>query len=406
MKSIILLGDGMADGPVAELGNLTPLAAARKPAMNRIAREGRSGLFRTLEPGMSSGSAAANLSVLGYDPCLLFPNGDGRSVLEAASLGIELAGDDLALRANLITIEDGRIRSHSAGHISSGEARVLIEELSDRFRDRGIRLYPGLSYRHILVMPGGNPAISCTPPHDHLGLEFEPLMVKPASPSAKATADLLNGLILDSRPSLETHEVNRKRKAGGKLPANSIWPWSPGIKPRIMTLQDRFQISSGAVICAVDLIKGIGKYAGLEVVDVPGATGGYDTDYEAKADACLESIRTHDFVYVHVEAPDEAGHEKNAALKKNCIEDLDSRLVARILDGLGESIRGVRIALLTDHPTPVATGAHARDPVPVSIMGPGFEPDSVDRYDESSASRGGLGMLAGDEFIRMMLKKA
>jgi len=237
-------------------------------------------------------------------------------------------------------------------------------------------------------------------------LEFEPLMIKPASPSAKATADLLNRLILDSRPLLEGHDVNRKRKAGGKLPANSIWPWSPGIKPRIMTLQDRFQISSGAVICAVDLIKGIGKYAGLEVVDVPGATGGYDTDYEAKADACLESIRTHGLVYVHVEAPDEAGHEKNAVLKKKCIEDLDSRLVARILEGLGDSIRDTRIALLTDHPTPVATGAHARDPVPVSIMGPGFGPDSVDRYDESSASRGGLGMLAGDEFIRMMLENS
>ncbi|MBN1893986.1 cofactor-independent phosphoglycerate mutase [bacterium] len=403
MKSIILLGDGMADGPVAELGNQTPLAAARKPAMDRIAREGRSGLFRTLEPGMSSGSAAANLSVLGYDPRVLFPNGDGRSVLEAASLGIELAAEDLALRVNLITIEDGKIRSHSSGHISSAESRILIEALALRFRDRGIRLVPGLSYRHLLVVPGGNPALSCTPPHDHLGSAFEPLLVRPESPEAKPTADLLNGLIRDSQPLLDSHEVNRERTATGKLPANSIWPWSPGIKPQIQTLQERFRISSGAVICAVDLIKGIGKYAGLEVKDVPGATGGYDTDYEAKADACLEAIRSHDLVYVHVEAPDEAGHEKNAVLKKKCIEDLDSRLVARILDGLGDSIRDTRIALLTDHPTPVATGAHGRDPVPVSIMGPGFEPDGIDRYDESSASRGQLGMLAGDAFIKLIL---
>jgi 2,3-bisphosphoglycerate-independent phosphoglycerate mutase len=399
MKAIIILGDGMADYPVPELDGRTPLMAAKKPAMDRIAREGRTGLFQTIEPDMPTGSAVANLSVLGYDPRTAF---QGRGVLEAASLGVQLSDTDMAARINLICVEEGRIRSHSAGHISNEEAHRLVADLSAHFRDLNIRLFPGLSYRHLIVVPGGDARLECAPPHDHIGEPAQDLLVRPLEPSAQPTADLLNRVILESQPFLQDHPINQKRAAEGQQLANSLWPWSPGVKPQMATFPERFGVR-GAVITAVDLVKGLGVYAGLDVIEVEGATGLYDTNYEGKADACLRALERRDFVYVHVEAADEAGHERNLELKIRCIEDLDQRLIRRVLEGLEARGWEAVIAVLPDHPTPVAHGKHTRDPVPVAIWDPRQEPDTVDRFDEESVKAGALGHLRGAEFIETVV---
>jgi 2,3-bisphosphoglycerate-independent phosphoglycerate mutase len=400
MKSIVIIGDGMADYPVPELDGKTPLMAAETPAMDRIANEGRTGTFQTIDEDMPTGSAVANLSVLGYDPREAF---QGRGVLEAASLGVTLAPTDLAARINLICVEEGDIRSHSAGHISNEEAHRLIHDLNAHFHDMPITLVPGLSYRHLLVVPDGDPNLECAPPHDHVGERAQDLLVKPRQPQAQATADLLNRLILESQEFLQDHPINQKRSDAGKQRANSLWPWSPGRKPQMKTFRERFGVT-GAVITAVDLIKGLGIYAGLDVIEVEGATGLYDTNYEGKADACLDALTAgRDFVYVHVEAADEAGHEQDLDLKIRCIEDLDHRLIQRVLDGL--EARGIEavVAVLPDHPTPISSGKHVRDPVPVAVHDPRQQPDSVERFDEESVKAGGLGYMRGEAFIETVM---
>ena len=404
MKYIIFLGDGMADYPIAELGGKTPLMVAKKPAMDRIAREGRTGLFRTIGPEMQTGSAIANLSVLGYNATELFQGTEGRGVLEAASLGIHLDGNDMAMRVNLICIEDGKIRSHSAGHITNEEAHALIRDAQSRFKDWDLRIYPGLSYRHVLVVPGGEFRLECFPPHDHVGKPWKELAIKPMSAEGKKTADLLNRLVEESQPFLEAHPVNQRRKKEGKQAANSLWPWAPGKKPVMQTLQQRFGIS-GAAITAVDLIKGLAIYAGMKPIAVPGATGLYDTDYEGKADAALKALEDADFVYIHVEAPDEAGHEKDLLLKIRCIEDLDRRLIQRVLEGLDKRGWEYTAAVLPDHPTPIANGNHTREPVPVAIRFPNLPPDPVRSFDEESVKSGSLGLMAGPQFIEAFFQK-
>jgi 2,3-bisphosphoglycerate-independent phosphoglycerate mutase len=399
MKAVVILGDGMADYPVPELGGKTPLMAAATPAMDWLAGHGRNGLFRTIGPGMSNGSAVANLTVLGYDPAVDYT---GRGVLEAASLGIALRDDDLVLRVNLICIADGKLSSHSAGHISNGEAEILIGDLSPRCGEMGIRLFRGLGYRHLAVIRGGDDRLGCTEPHDHIGEPAAGRMVKPLHPDAKDTADLLNRMILESRSFLEDHPVNRGRAAAGKPKANSLWPWSPGKKPSMQSFKSKYG-ASGAVISAVDLIKGIAIHAGMDVIRVEGATGLYDTDYEGKADACLEALKTHDFVYVHVEAADEAGHDRDLRLKMRCIEDLDRRCVGRILEGLKRAETKAVVAVLPDHPTPVRLGSHVSDPVPVAVWDPRLSPDGVTRFDEESAGSGALGLMEGQTFIRIVL---
>jgi 2,3-bisphosphoglycerate-independent phosphoglycerate mutase len=398
MKYVIFLGDGMADYPVPELGGKTPLMAAKKPAMDRIAREGCTGRFQTIAPEMLTGSAIANLSVLGYNATELFQGTEGRGVLEAASLGIDLADNDLAMRVNLICIEDGKIRSHSAGHITDAEAHALIQDAKSYFKDWNLQLHPGLSYRHVLVVPNGEFRLECFPPHDYVGAPWRDLTIRPMTPAGKETADLLNRLIEASQPLLENHPVNRKRHAEGKQAANSLWPWAPGKKPRMKTLQERFGVS-GAVIAAVDLIKGLAIYAGMKPIAVEGATGLFNTNYEGKADAALKALEEVDFVYIHVEAADEAGHEKNAALKIQCIEDLDKRLIQRVLDGLERKGWESTVAVLPDHPTPVSSGNHTRDPVPVAIRAPRMKSDSVVRFDEESVKNGSLGLMTGAQFI-------
>jgi 2,3-bisphosphoglycerate-independent phosphoglycerate mutase len=415
VKYIIFLADGAADFPVPELGNKTPLQVAKKPAIDRIARLGRCGSFVTVDDDMPPGSEVANLTVLGYNAHECY---QGRGVIEAASMGVKLNDTDIAMRCNLICIADGRIKNHSAGHISTEEAHKLIRYIDRYIGDDDARFFPGVSYRHLLVLDQGSTDFECSPPHDHVGEKVEDLMIVAKSDEAKPTVARLNQMIRTSWELLPRHKVNQERVKAGKDPANSIWLWSQGRKPKMKTLKEQYGIT-GAVISAVDLIKGLGVYAGLDVIDVPGATGLIDTNYEGKADACLEALADHDFVYVHVEATDEAGHSRDVKQKVRGIEYLDSRLVARVMKGIENgdctglrphprgrglsSFSPVTVAVLPDHLTPVATGNHVHGPVPVAILTPGVAPDSVQTYDEAACVLGSLGQLHGDQFIRTVL---
>ncbi|MHC5037229.1 MAG: cofactor-independent phosphoglycerate mutase [Planctomycetota bacterium] len=405
MKSIIIIGDGMSDRPLEALGGKTPLQAARTPHFDRIAARGRMGLFRTIPKGQSLGSAVANLSVLGYDPAKTFR---GRAVLEAASMGVALEPEDVALRCNLIALDGDRIKNHSAGHITSEEAAKIIatldEELGGERAERPVRFYPGISYRHLLVLKGAwaFPEVQCAPPHDHVGEPTAGLLPKALADSAEPAAARLVDLYEKALPLLASHPVNLARRSAGKDEAAAIWPWSPGRKPEMQTFQERFGVR-GAVISAVDLVIGLGCYAGMKPIHVEGATGLEDTNYEGKAQACLDALDEYDMVYVHVEATDEAGHAKDLDLKIRCIEYLDQRLVRLVLDGVEAKGIDANIALLPDHPTPVETGSHSDEPVPVAVTGPGIEPDAVQAYDEDGAAKGSLGLLEGDRFIRLVL---
>jgi 2,3-bisphosphoglycerate-independent phosphoglycerate mutase len=401
MKYIVILGDGMADEPIPMSGGQTPLQAARKPYMDLLARKGRNGLLSTIPPGFKPGSEIANLSVLGYDLNRVF---EGRGSLEAASMGVPIEPGELAMRCNLITVQDDKIKNHSAGHISTEEAGELIEFLQEKLGDETVSFYPGVSYRHLLKVKNGNKALHATPPHDVPGTPFREVLVQAETPEAQSTADLLNGLILKSQALLAAHPVNQKRVREGKDPANSIWPWSPGYKPDMQTFQELYGLS-GSVISAVDLIKGIGVYAGLAPIEIEGATGLYDTNYAGKAQAALDALKTGDFVYLHIEAPDEAGHEGNVKLKIRTIEDLDAQVVGPIFEAVSTWDEPVAIAVLPDHPTPCRIKTHTDAPVPFIIYKPGTEPDSVSVYDEESARSGIYGTLVGDRFIREFLKK-
>ena len=402
MKHIIILGDGMADERIAKLNNQTPLEAANKPYMDLLAKKGRCGLLHTVPNGFKPGSEIANMCVLGYDVRTEF---EGRGSLEAASIGVAIQEGEMAMRCNLICVQDGKIKNHSAGHISNEEAKELIEFLEAELGNEIFCFHNGISYRHLLIMKGGNKAISCTPPHDVPGTEVEKVLVKADNADAENTAKLLNEIILKSQELLENHPVNLKRKAAGKDPANSIWVWSPGYKPSMKTLKDKFGISSGAVISAVDLIKGIGIYAGLESIEVEGATGLYDTNYEGKAEAAINALKENDFVFLHVEASDEAGHEGDIDLKVKTIEYLDSRIVKPIYEEVSKWNEPVSIAILPDHPTPCAIKTHTASAIPFIIYNPEKEADKVEVYDEFSVKEGSYGVLNEDEFIKSFLKK-
>ncbi len=405
MKTVIILGDGMSDEPIERLGGKTPLMAAKKPNMDRIAREGQVGLFSTIPKGQPNGSAVANLSVLGYDPATTF---QGRAVLEAASMEVPLYPPDVALRLNLIAVEDGKIKNHSAGHISTDEAETLIlaldQQLGGGYGDQPLTIHPGVSYRHLLALreEWASPDIICAPPHDHVGETVSSLMPRARTKEAEPTEAKLVELYEQASSILENHPVNAARKARGEDMANAIWPWSPGRRPTMKTFQDRFGIK-GAVISAVDLVKGLGYYAGMTVLNVPGATGLWDTNYESKALNCVNALEHHGLVYVHVEATDEAGHAQDLDLKIKCIEMLDKRLIGPILNFIDERQIEVSVAVLPDHPTPVETGKHSSDPVPVAIRRPGLSPDSVQFYDEEQAATGDLGHMQGEDFIRQAL---
>jgi len=397
VKYIILLGDGMADEPIESLGNQTPLQFARTPSMDQLAKQGNSGLLATVPHGMHPGSEVANLSVLGYDPASVL---EGRGSLEAASMGIDILPGELAMRCNLICIENGKIKNHSAGHISSIEAMALIRFLDRELGNKDVQFFPGVSYRHLLKLKGGDKRLDCTPPHDVRGTDFREVMIRPLCEDAQATAAFLNRLIIRSQTLLEDHPLNLIRKHKDKDQANSIWLWSPGYKPQMKKLSEEYPVRTGAVISAVDLIKGIGIYAGLESINVVGATGLYNTNYEGKAEAALKALKEKDFVYLHIEASDEAGHEGNVEMKVKTIEDIDHRVLKTIMEETAKWDEPVTIALLPDHPTPCRIKTHTGSPVPFVIYKPGTAPDEVTEYNEFSVMKGKYGLLKGNEFMK------
>ncbi|MCD8167095.1 MAG: cofactor-independent phosphoglycerate mutase [Bacteroides sp.] len=402
MKYIIILGDGMADWPVPSLHHKTLLQYADTPYMDLLARMGRTGLLATVPEGFHPGSEIANMAIFGYDLKEVY---EGRGSLEAASMGVELQPGDMAIRCNLICVEDEKIKNHSAGHISTEEANELMHFLQEKLGNENIRFYPGIAYRHLLVIKGGKKELECTPPHDVPSQPFRPLLVKALTENARSTAQLINDLILRSQELLKDHPVNQKRIAEGKDPANSIWPWSPGYRPDMKTLSEIYpKIKSGSVISAVDLIHGIGRYAGLKSIEVEGATGLFDTNYAGKVNAALKALETDDFVYLHIEASDEAGHEGKVDLKLRTIEDLDSKVVGPLYETVKEWKEPVAIAVLPDHPTPCELRTHTADPIPFLIWKPGEEPDSVQVFDEDSVKEGVYGLMKENEFINEFLK--
>ncbi len=401
MKYIIILGDGMADWPVKEFGDKTILQHARKPYMDMLARKGRTGMLKTVPDGFHPGSEVANMTVMGYDVTKSF---EGRGVLEAANIGVDIKPGQMGMRCNIICIENGLIKNHSAGHISTPEADEIVKTLEKELGNDKVHFYTGIQYRHLLVIDGGRKELICTPPHDVPGQPFKGLMIKAATPEAEPTAQLLNDLILRSQEILAKHPVNLKRIAEGKDPANSIWPWSPGYRPAMQPISELYpNIRKSSVISAVDLIKGIGHYAGMKVIDVEGATGLFDTNYEGKAQAAIDALKTDDFVYLHVEAPDEAGHEGNFTLKNRTVEDLDNRLIGPIYEEVSKWDEPVAIAVLPDHPTPCAHRTHTSDPIPFLIYAPGMEPDGVTAFDEESCKQGAYGNIEGIEFTKIFL---
>lgn len=401
MKHIVILGDGMADLPVERLGGKTLLQYARKPMMDQLAREGRTGRLITIPEGFPPGSEVANTAILGYDLNEVY---EGRGPLEAASIGYEMADDDLALRCNIITLGDGRIITHNGGNLETTDGDALISYLNEHLGNERVRFITGIQYRHLLIIKGGNKHLVCAPPHDHPDDEWRPLMVKAETPEAQATADLLNDLILRSQELLPKHPYNIERARKGLRQANSIWPWSGGYRPKMQTLMQQFpEIKSGSVISAVDLIRGIGHYAGLRIIEVEGATGLADTNYEGKAMAAIDALKHDDFVFVHVEASDEAGHDGDLELKLKTIEYLDQRLIAPIYREVQTWGETVCMAVLPDHLTPVEKRIHVGQPVPFLIWHRDIEPDHVQHYDEVSCVSGGYGLLRLRQFMETLM---
>ena len=386
MKHIIILGDGMADHPVERLGGKTLLQYADTPYMDMLAKNGRTGRLITIPEGFQPGSEVANTAILGYDLNEVY---EGRGPLEAASIGYDMRTDDMAMRCNIITLADGRIKNHHGGHLTTEQSDILIKYLDRQLGNEDIKFITGIQYRHLLIIRGGNKHIVCAPPHDHPEEEWRQLMVRPEHGwenrrdgdrmTAQQTADIINTLILKSQQLLEQHPFNKERAAQQKDAANSIWPWSGGYRPKMDTLQQMYpQIKEGDVISAVDLIRGIGRYAGLNRVTVEGMTGLADTNYENKAQAAIDMLRQHDFVYLHVEASDEAGHDGDLELKLKTIENLDRRIVKPVYEEVSTwTDTPVCIAILPDHPTPVELRIHVAEPVPFIIWHPGITPDGV-----------------------------
>lgn len=413
MKHIIILGDGMADHPVGRLGGKTLLQYADTPYMDMLAKNGRTGRLITIPEGFQPGSEVANTAILGYDLNEVY---EGRGPLEAASIGYDMRADDMAMRCNIITLADGRIKNHHGGHLTTEQSDILIKYLDRQLGNEDIKFITGIQYRHLLIIRGGNKHIVCAPPHDHPEEEWRRLMVRPEHGwenrrdgdrmTAQQTADIINTLILKSQQLLEQHPFNKERAAQQKDAANSIWPWSGGYRPKMDTLQQMYpQIKEGDVISAVDLIRGIGRYAGLNRVTVEGMTGLADTNYENKAQAAIDMLRQHDFVYLHVEASDEAGHDGDLELKLKTIENLDRRIVKPVYEEVSTwTDIPVCIAILPDHPTPVELRIHVAEPVPFIIWHPGITPDGVETYDEVSCVSGSYGLLRLEEFMNKFME--
>lgn len=385
----------MADYPLKELGGKTPLQGANTPNMDKIALNGVSGLLKTVPDNMTPGSDVANLSIFGYNPEKYYT---GRGPIEAASIGAKMDEQDVAFRCNLITEKSGLLSDFNADHISTVEASEIIETLNTKFHDVG-KFYLGTSYRHLFVTKKPNSAnLISTPPHDVVN---EPINNNLLKPSTDASAIELNNVMEESKKILENHPVNQKRMEEGKNPANMIWLWGQGVKPALPNFKDKYGVKA-ATITGVDLIKGLGVYMGLTNIEVPGATGYFDTDYCAKAKNTVDALEDHDMVFVHVEAPDEAGHAGDLEEKIKAIERIDDRIIGKLLDEL-PSFKEYSIAVLPDHPTPISIRTHTRDPVPFSMFSSNGESDTVNQYDEESVKNGVMGISWGYEFIEKFL---
>lgn len=422
MKHLVILGDGMADHPVERLGGKTPLQYSRTPYMDKLAGMGRCGRLITIPDGFHPGSEVANSSILGYDQNEVY---EGRGPLEAASIGYEMQPGDLALRCNIICIENEKIKNHHGGHLTTDEAAVLIKYLDEELGNERVKFIPGIQYRHLMVVKGGNKHIVCAPPHDYPNGKWKELLVRADDdyvPSedeetyidasgktctrmtADETALLLNKMIEKSQELLAAHPFNKMRSQKGIDLANSIWPWGGGYRPSMEIFSKMYpEVKSGAVISAVDLIRGIGHYAGFRNIIVDGATGLFDTNYEGKAKAALDALHTDDFVFLHVEASDEAGHDGNLDLKIKTIENLDHRIIEPIFKEISTWNEAVSIAVLPDHPTPVELRTHVNEPVPFLIYYPGIQADNVEVFDEQSCVSGGYGLLKLQQFMHTFM---
>lgn len=399
----------MADHPVGRLNGKTLLQYADTPNLDFIASKGRNGILSTIPAGFHPGSEVANTVILGYDLTKVY---EGRGPLEAASIGYEMQPEDLALRCNIITVAGGKIANHHGGHLNTNEGDILISYLNEKLGNDRVQFIAGIQYRHLLVIKGGNKHLLFAPPHDHPKGHWQELLSRPLEdPNQDAsrmtpaeTANLINDLIVKSQTLLESHPFNIERKKTGTPQANSIWPWGGGYRPNMQSLQVMYpQIRKGAVISAVDLIRGIGRLAGLRVIDVDGITGQWDTNYEGKTRAALEALQTDDFVFLHIEASDEAGHDGDLELKLRTIENLDKRVVGPILDYIRKTGKDISIALLPDHPTPVEIRTHVDEPVPFAIWHQGIEGDSVEHFDEMSCRSGIYGHLKHQQFMPTFL---
>ena len=396
MKYIVLIGDGMADEPLQEIGNRTVLQKARTPNMDYLTKNGRAGLARTVPEGMPPGSDVANMSILGYDPKKYYT---GRAPLEASSMGIGLEKDDVAFRCNLITIRDEKIADYSSGHITSEEAEEIINTIQGELGNDKFSFYPGISYRHLMVAKNGLGANTiCTPPHDVIDEDRNLHMPKGED------KEILNELTERSMEILKDHPVNLKRDREGKNTANSIWLWGQGYAPAFTDFKELYGLK-GAIISAVDLVKGLGIYAGFDVIEVPGATGYLDTNYIGKAEYAIESLKEHDIVFVHVEAPDEAGHMGKLQEKIRAIEDFDEKVVGTILRAAREFDEEVRILVLPDHPTPISIRTHTSDPVPFAMYSTAEENvDDAEAFNEEEVKRGSFDTVYAADLISILIE--
>jgi len=399
LKYLVLVGDGMADFPLPELGGRTPLQVASTPAMDTVAREGQTGLFFPIPEGLAAGSDIGNLSLFGYNPRETYT---GRAPLEAANQGIQMAADEVAFRCNLVTLRDGLMKDFTSEHISSEEAAELIAHLNDRLSSYPVRFYPGVSYRHLSIL-SAEPALlqnlvrlDCTPPHDITGKPYEVYL-----PSG-AGADLVLDLMAESMNVLEGHAVNRARMEAGKRPATSIWLWGQGRPVTLPSYHSRFGVS-GAVISAVDLVKGIGVCAGLEVLLVPGATGYLDTDYRGKVEAATSALERVDFVFLHVEAPDETSHQGRIDLKTQAIEDFDARVVGPCLEW-ANGRDDVRLLVAADHVTSIRSRTHAGGAVPFCLGGKGVAAGAVGEYSEAAAHSSQIVIPEGYRLVPCLIR--
>lgn len=392
-KYAIIIPDGAADEPIEQFDGETPLEAARTPNMDRISTEGRQGLVRTVPEGMEPGSDVAQMSLLGYDPRRYY---SGRAPIEAVARNIQLSQGDWVFRCNLITIADGKMEDHSAGHITTEEATRLVKELGEQLDNERMRFYTGVSYRHLLVFKGWDFDVRTYPPHDHIGTAVDKLL-----PRGKGAETLID-LMARSQQLFSGHDINKIRKDLGENQVSSIWLWGQGKRVQMERFEKRFGLR-GAAITAVDLVRGLAKLIGFDLIHVPGATGFVDTDYRGKGEAAVEAMDKYDIVFIHVEAPDEAGHSGNATMKKEAIEQIDKHIVGPVLNAIQQH-DSWRILVMPDHPTPVATGAHSGEPVPFAMAGTGVKGILNTTFSEANAAKSGFRIDNGFELMEYFLK--